>query len=89
LYLPILKYHQTTPGLRRVKILHLNQPFGMNKSCKPFFGHLEPFSQDREKGEAPGKTVTGFAGRKKVYRICSRLGERLWRASNSHFIFLF
>jgi hypothetical protein len=47
----------------------------MNKSCKPFFGHLEPFSQDREKGEAPGKTVTGFAGRKKVYRICSRLGD--------------
>jgi hypothetical protein len=49
----------------------------MNKSCKPFFGHLEPFSQDREKGEAPGKTVTGFAGRKKVYRICSRSDERL------------
>jgi hypothetical protein len=43
----------------------------MKKSCKPFFGHLEPFSQDRENDEAPGKTVTGFVGRKKVYRICS------------------
>jgi hypothetical protein len=37
-----------------------------NKSFTPFFGHLEPFSQDRKNGEAPGKTVTGFAGRKKT-----------------------
>jgi hypothetical protein len=42
-----------------------------SKSFKPFFGHLKPIFQDRKNGEAPGKTVTGFAGRKKVYRICS------------------
>jgi hypothetical protein len=43
----------------------------MNKSCKPFFGHPELFSQNRKKGEEPDKTMTGFAGRKKVYRILS------------------
>jgi hypothetical protein len=60
-------------SLTATKILHLNQPFCMNKSCKPFFGHLEPFSQDREKGEAPDKTVTGFVGRKNVLISPGRL----------------
>jgi hypothetical protein len=42
------------------KILHLNCPYAVNKSCKPIFGHPEPFSQDRGKGEAPGKADDRF-----------------------------
>jgi hypothetical protein len=40
----------------------------MNKSCKPFFGHLEPFSQDRKKGEAPGKKEDRFYRQKNILK---------------------
>jgi hypothetical protein len=37
--------------------------------CTLFLYHQEPYFQDRKNGKAPGKTMIGFAGRKKVHRI--------------------
>jgi uncharacterized protein affecting Mg2+/Co2+ transport len=36
------------------------------------------FLKDRKKSEVSGKTVTGFDGRKKVYGVGLKIGQRFW-----------